>query len=57
MKQVLITGATGNVGQAIVQYLSVINPDTKIVIGTHNLTNTKRIFDDFSEFFNTIDKL
>ena len=49
MKRILITGATGNVGQAVVQHLSTINSDNKIIIGTHNLTKAKRMFADFSE--------
>ena len=48
MKRILITGATGNVGQAVVQHLSLINTDNKIIIGAHNLAKTKKVFADFS---------
>lgn len=47
MKNILIIGATGNIGSATVDYL-VKQQDIKLVIGTHNIDKTKIFFDKYN---------
>lgn len=46
-KRILVTGATGNVGKAVISYLSLIAADCKIIAGTRNIQKSKELFADF----------
>lgn len=47
MKQILITGATGNVGFEVVRFLDKNEIPNKIIAGVRNIENAKSLFKDF----------
>lgn len=49
MKQILITGATGNVGFEVIRYLKEIGTQHRIVAGVRNIESARKVFKDFSE--------
>ena len=44
MKKVLITGATGNIGQEVIQYISVMNDEVETIAAVRNIEKAKSIF-------------
>ena len=49
MKQILITGATGNIGSEVVRYLAKRHTGHKIVIAVRNTEEAKRKFENYSD--------
>lgn len=49
MKQILITGATGNVGFEVIRFLDRNGTQDKIVAGVRNIERAKEQFKDFSK--------
>lgn len=47
MIRILIIGATGNIGNAAVEYLAK-QDNIKLIIGTHNINKAKIVFDKYS---------
>ena len=48
-RRILVTGASGNVGKAVINYLSLIAADSKIIVGTRNIQKTKELFANFPD--------
>ena len=48
MKNILVTGATGNVGFAAIRVLSLIAPESHIYAGVRNIQKSKQRFEEFS---------
>jgi len=46
-KRILVTGASGNVGKAVIDYLSLIAADSKIIVGARNMQKSKELFVNF----------
>lgn len=64
MSNILITGATGNIGFEVIRFLTKINSSNKIIAGVRNIENAKKVLKDFSDIdfthfdfedFNTFD--
>lgn len=49
MKQILITGATGNVGFEVIRFLEENRTLNKIIAGVRNIESAKRMFKDYPE--------
>lgn len=49
MKRILITGATGNIGAEVTQYLKKFNKDSEIVAAVRDIDKAKLRFDGFSD--------
>lgn len=49
MKQILITGATGNVGFEVIRFLEKNGTPNKIIAGVRNIESAKRLFKDNSK--------
>ena len=49
MKQILITGATGNVGFEVIRFLKKNGTPNKIIAGVRNVESAKRVFKDYPE--------
>lgn len=49
MKQILITGATGNVGFEVIRYLNEIGTQHKVVAGVRNIESARKVFKDFPD--------
>ena len=47
MKQILITGATGNIGLEVIHFISAKQSDTKIYVGVRNIEKAKKIFKNY----------
>ncbi|MBU2951707.1 NmrA family NAD(P)-binding protein [Tamlana agarivorans] len=48
MKNILITGATGNVGFEVIRFLTKINSSNHIIAGVRSLSKAKNVFKEFS---------
>jgi uncharacterized protein YbjT (DUF2867 family) len=46
MGSILITGATGNIGQAAIRFLSAANMSDRIIAGVRDIGKAKRVFPD-----------
>lgn len=64
MTNILITGATGNIGSEVIRFLTKIDSSNKIIAGVRNIEKAKNVFKDYSglnyvhfdfENFNTFD--
>jgi len=49
MKQILITGATGNVGFQVIRFLEKSGTPNKIIAGVRHIESAKRLFTGFSD--------
>lgn len=49
MSNILITGATGNIGFEVIRFLTKINSSNKIIAGVRNIENAKKVLKDFSD--------
>ncbi len=47
MKQILITGATGNIGTEVIRSLTTLGTKNQIIAGVRNISKSKQIFHDF----------
>ena len=47
MKQILITGATGNIGTEVIRSLTALGTKNQIIAGVRNISKAKQIFPDF----------
>jgi len=65
MKQILITGATGNIGIQLIKFLFELNTTCKIIAGVRNIEKSKYLFSNYDklgfvnfdfENINTFDK-
>jgi uncharacterized protein YbjT (DUF2867 family) len=48
MSNILITGATGNIGQEVIRFLYKTNTSNRIIAGVRNIDKAKDIFKEFS---------
>ncbi|HRZ96987.1 MAG TPA: NAD(P)H-binding protein, partial [Paludibacter sp.] len=48
MKQILITGATGNVGFEVIRFLDKIDTPNKIIAGVRNIESAKKVLNEFT---------
>lgn len=56
MNRILITGATGNIGTEVVQYLFKLDNESKIIAAVRNIESAKNKFPDFPKLtFRTFD--
>lgn len=49
MSNILITGATGNIGFEVIRYLTKNNSSNKIIAGVRNIEKAKKTFKDFPD--------
>lgn len=49
MTNILITGATGNIGFEVIRFLTEINSSNRIIAGVRNVEKAKNVFKDFSD--------
>lgn len=49
MSNILVTGATGNIGFEVIRFLTKIDSSNKIVAGVRKIENAKSIFKDYQE--------
>ncbi|MFW6302285.1 MAG: NmrA family NAD(P)-binding protein [Bacteroidales bacterium] len=49
MKNILITGATGNVGSEVIRYLRENNASNKIVAGVRKIDTAKKVFENYPD--------
>ncbi len=49
MKQILITGATGNIGHEVIRYLYENNTSHRLIAGVRNISNAKTEFKDYPQ--------
>jgi len=49
MKNILITGATGNVGFEVIRFLEKNKTSNKIIAGVRNIESAKKLFKEFTE--------
>ncbi len=49
MKRILITGATGNVGQEVIHYLFKLNKDSEIIAAVRNVERSKKAFSAYPD--------
>ena len=47
MKQILVTGATGNVGMAVVHFLTTKKKDIQIIAGVRNIMKARTVLKDY----------
>lgn len=47
MSNILITGATGNIGFEVIRYLTKIDTSSRIIAGVRNIEKAKKIFKDY----------
>ena len=54
IKQILVTGATGNVGFEVIRFLETAETPNKVIAGVRNIERAKSLFKDFpkTEFVN-----
>lgn len=64
MSNILITGATGNIGFEVIRFLTMIDSSNRIVAGVRNIEKAKNVFKDYPDLlyknfdfedFNTFD--
>lgn len=49
MSQILITGATGNIGFEVIRFLQIMDTSNRIIAGVRNIKKAKNVFKDFSK--------
>ena len=49
MSNILITGATGNIGFEVIRFLSKIDSSNRIIAGVRDIEKAKRTFKDFTD--------
>lgn len=49
MSNILITGATGNIGFEVIRFLTKIDSSNKIVAGVRNIEKAKNIFKNYPD--------
>ncbi len=49
MKNILITGATGNIGMEVIRYLFELNTQNEIYAGVRNIGNAKKMFQNYNK--------
>jgi len=49
MKRILITGATGNIGQGVLRFLNENNSINEIIVGVRDITKAKSKFKDYTQ--------
>ena len=47
MSNILITGATGNIGFEVIRFLNKIDTSNRIVAGVRNIEKAKKVFKDY----------
>ena len=47
MRQILITGATGNIGTEVIRSLTILGTNNQIIAGVRNILKAKQLFFDF----------
>ena len=47
MRQILITGATGNIGTEVIRSLTILRTNNQIITGVRNILKAKQLFSDF----------
>ncbi len=47
MSNILITGATGNIGFEVIRFLNKINTSNRIIVGVRNIEKAKNVFKDY----------
>jgi len=47
MRNILITGATGNIGFEVIRFLTMLDSSNRIIAGVRNIEKAKNIFKDF----------
>lgn len=47
MSNILITGATGNIGMSVIRFLNKTNPTKKLIAGVRNIEKAQQIFNNF----------
>lgn len=47
MSNILITGATGNIGLEVIRFLSKMNASNKIIAGVRNIEKAKKVFKNY----------
>src|SRR6056297_1384038 len=60
MSNILITGATGNIGFEVIRFLTKIDSSNRIIAGVRNIEKARNVFEDFDTFdnaLNGIDKI
>jgi uncharacterized protein YbjT (DUF2867 family) len=48
MKRILVTGATGNIGREVINYLSSLSPQLEIYATVRTIESAKKTFSDIS---------
>lgn len=48
-KNILVTGASGNVGYSVIRFLSLISPGNQIIVGIRDLQKAKAVLSDFPD--------
>jgi len=49
MSNILITGATGNIGFEVIRFLTKIDPTSKIIAGVRNIEKAKNVFKEYQD--------
>lgn len=49
MSNILITGATGNIGMEVIRFLSTINSSDRIIAGVRNIEKAKQLFKNIAD--------
>ena len=49
MSNILITGATGNIGFEVIRFLTKINSSNRIIAGVRNIEKARNVFKDFPD--------
>lgn len=49
LKQILITGATGNIGTEVIRYLTATQTDIQVVAGVRDIPKAKRLFSEYAK--------
>jgi len=47
MSNILITGATGNIGLEVIRFLNQIDSSNRIIAGVRNIGKAKNVFKDY----------
>jgi len=49
LKQILITGATGNIGTEVIRYLTATQTDIQVIAGVRDIPKAKRLFSEYTK--------
>ena len=47
IRQILITGTTGNIGTEVIRSLTIVGTNNQIIAGVRNILKAKQLFSDF----------